>query len=111
MGLVTLTMFLRKKDNSQNPTKETKILNNNLQPIIKSIEESSDEQREIVRKFRLEMENFVTERSLESCVKALNLSMQLANIREQLLETYKQYISILESELKTSLKNNGDSNK
>lgn len=99
-------MFLKKKDSSQNSTKETKILNRNLPPIIKSIEESSDEQREIVKKFKLEMENFVTERSLESCVKALNLSMQLANVREQLLETYKQYIAILESELKTALRNN-----
>jgi|SRR5690349_18400604 hypothetical protein len=104
-------MFLKKRDSTQNPIKETKILNKNLQPIIKSIEETSDEQREIVKKFRLEMENFVTERSLESCVKTLNLSMQLANVREQLLETYKQYIAILELELKTSLKNNNDSNK
>lgn len=105
-------MFLRKKDSgSQNPTKETNILNKNLQPIIKSIEESSDEQREIVKKFKQEMENFVTERSLESCVKTLNLSMQLANVREQLLETYKQYISLLELELKNSLKNNNGSNK
>jgi len=105
-------MFLRKKDSSnQNPTKETKIINKNLQPIIKSIEESSDEQREIVKKFKLEMENFVTERSLESCVKTLNLSMQLANVREQLLETYKQYISLLELELKNSLRNNNGSNK
>lgn len=104
-------MFLRKKDSIQNPAKETKILNKNLQPIIKSIEESSDEQREIVKKFKLEMENFVTERSLESCAKTLNLSMQLANVREQLLETYKQYISILESELKNSIKNTNNSNK
>jgi hypothetical protein len=104
-------MFLKKRDSTQNPIKETKILNKNLQPIIKSIEETSDEQREIVKKFRLEIENFVTERSLESCVKTLNLSMQLANVREQLLETYKQYIAILELELKTSLKNNNDSNK
>ena len=104
-------MFLRKKDSSQNLAKETKILNKNLQPIIKSIEESSDEQREIVKKFKLEMENFVTERSLESCIKTLNLSMQLANVREQLLETYKQYISILESELKDSIKNTNDSSK
>lgn len=104
-------MFLRKKDSSQNPAKETKILNKNLQTIIKSIEESSDEQREIVKKFKLEMENFVTERSLESCVKTLNLSMQLANVREQLLETYKQYISILELELKNSIKNTNDYNK
>lgn len=111
MNLLIKIMFLKKKDNSENPAKETKILNKNLQPIKRSIEEISDEQREIVKKFKVEMEFFVTERSLESCVKTLNLSMQLANVREQLLESYKQYISILELELKLALKKNDNINK
>lgn len=96
-------MLLRKRTQDEFP-KETRILNENLQPIINSIEEISDEQREIVKKFKEEMQIFVTERSVESCVKTLNLSMQLANVREQLLGTYKQYITILEIELRDALR-------
>ena len=98
-------IFSRRRDESDY-VKETKLLNENLQHLVKSIEEASDDQREIVKQFKVEMENFVTERTLDSCIKALNLSMQLANLREQLLGIYKQYISILESELRTALKEN-----
>ena len=101
--ITNLVIFLRRRDQDES-VRETKILNENLQHIVKSIEEISDEQREIVKRFKLEMENFVTERTLDSCIKTLNSSMQLANVREQLLATYKQYISILESELKIALK-------
>ena len=101
--ITNLVIFLRRRDQGES-VRETKILNDNLQHIVKSIEEISDEQREIVKRFKLEMENFVTERTLDSCIKTLNSSMQLANVREQLLATYKQYISILESELKIALK-------
>ncbi|MDQ3083185.1 MAG: hypothetical protein M3Q77_00030, partial [Thermoproteota archaeon] len=83
--------------------RETKQLNENIQSIIKSIEEISDEQREMVKRFKLDMEIFASERSLESCVQTLNLSMQLANIREQLVETYKHYCLLLEHELKKAL--------
>lgn len=101
--ITNLVIFLRRRDQDES-VRETKILNENLQHIVKSIEEISDEQREIVKRFKLEMENFVTERTLDSCIKTLNSSMQLANVREQLLAIYKQYISILESELKIALK-------
>jgi N-glycosylase/DNA lyase len=74
--------------------------NKNLQEIIKTIEEFSDEQREIVAKFRHEMENFTVERSLESCLQALNLSIQLANTREMILDAYKKYCFLLENDLK-----------
>ena len=99
-------MIFPRKQNRADSFKETKLLNENLQHITKSIEEVSDDQREIIKKFKVEMENFVTERTLDSCIRTLNLSMQLANIREQLLGIYKQYISILESELKIALKEN-----
>jgi hypothetical protein len=98
-------IFSRRRDESDH-VKETKLLNENLQYLVKSIEEVSDDQREIVKQFKTEMENFVTERTLDSCIKTLNLSMQLANVREQLLGIYKQYISILESELRNALKEN-----
>ncbi len=95
-------IFLRKRPHEEDK-RETRQLNENIQSIIKSIEEISDEQREIVKKFKLEMEVFASERSLESCVQTLNLSMQLATIREQLVETYKHYCGLLEYELKKAL--------
>lgn len=101
--IINIVIFLRRRDQDES-VRETKILNENLQHIVKSIEEISDEQREIIKRFKLEMDDFVTERTLESCIKTLNSSMQLANVREQLLAIYKQYISILESELKLALK-------
>ena len=58
--------------------RETRQLNENIESIIKSIEEISDDQRELVKKFKLNMELFASERSLESCVQTLNQSMQLA---------------------------------
>ena len=97
-------MIFSRGRSQDEPIRETKILNENLQHIIKSIEELSDEQREIVKRFKVEMENFVTERTLDSCVRTLNSSMQLANVRDQLLAIYKEYISILESELRIALK-------
>jgi hypothetical protein len=83
---------------------ENPVINKNLPGIISTIEEFSDEQRDILRKFKHEMEKFTEERSLETCLQALNLSMQLANTREKLLEAYKQYSGLLEDELKNQLK-------
>ena len=96
--LVSLRKHLTEEDK-----RETKQLNENIESIIKSIEEISDEQRETVKKFKLNMELFASERSLESCLQTLNQSMQLANIREQLVETYKQYCQLLEHELRKAL--------
>jgi hypothetical protein len=83
--------------------KENTQLNDNIESIIKSIEEISDEQREIVKRFKSDMELFASERSLESCLQTLNQSMQLANLREQLVESYKQYCLLLEDELRKVL--------
>lgn len=95
-------IFLRKPPN-KDYEKETRQLNENIESIIKSIEEISDEQRELVKKFKLDMELFASERSLESCLQTLNQSMQLSNIRAQLVETYKQYCLLLEQELRKAL--------
>ena len=95
-------IFLRKNIDEDEQT-ETRQLNENIETIIKSIEEISDEQRELVKKLKLDMEIFASERSLESCLQTLNQSMQLASIREQLVETYKQYCYLLEQELRKAL--------
>jgi hypothetical protein len=97
-----LIFFKSKKEIHGNEV-DNSVINKNLQGIIKTIEEFSDEQREIVEKFKLEMEKFTRERSLESCLQALNLSMQLANTREKILEAYKEYCNLLENELKKLL--------
>jgi N-glycosylase/DNA lyase len=94
-----LILFKSRKEIHLNDT-DNSIFNKNLQEIIKTIEEFSDEQREIVEKFRHEMENFTVERSLESCLQALNLSIQLANTREMILDAYKKYCFLLENDLK-----------
>ncbi|MDN5846351.1 MAG: hypothetical protein L0H53_08775 [Candidatus Nitrosocosmicus sp.] len=92
-----------RKHLNEDEKRETRQLNENIESIIKSIEEISDEQRDIVKKFKIDMELFASERSLESCLQTLNQSMQLANIREQLVETYKQYCQLLEHELRKAL--------
>lgn len=49
--------------------------------------------------FSRAMNNFATDRSLETCLEALNASMQIANIRTKLVESYEYYARLLESEL------------
>ena len=94
--------FSKEKDN--NDPSYVPTINKHLPGIINTIEEFSDEQRVIVREFKREMEKFTEERSLDTCLQALNLSMQMANTKEKLLEAYKQYSSLLENELKNQTK-------
>jgi hypothetical protein len=101
--LCFILIFFKTKKEVPNNNAEDPIINKNLQETINTIEEFSDEQREIVEKFKLEMENFTRERTLESCLQSLNLSMQLANTREKLLLAYKEYCNLLENELKKKL--------
>lgn len=96
-----LILFRKKRDETEE--EGAGILNKNIQNITRTIEEFSDEQREIVKKFKAALEKFTSERTLESCLDVLNLSMQLSNIREKLLESYKQYSIFLEIELKKSI--------
>jgi hypothetical protein len=93
-------IFFKNKKEIQNSEEKNYAINQNLREIIGTIEEFSDEQRDIVGKFKHEMEKFTEERSLESCLQALNLSMQLSNTRDKLVEVYKQYSFLLENEIK-----------
>jgi hypothetical protein len=101
--LCFILIFFKTKKEVPNNNAEDPIINKNLQETINTIEEFSDEQREIVEKFKLEMENFTRERTLESCLQSLNLSMQLANTREKLLLAYKEYCTLLENELRKKI--------
>jgi hypothetical protein len=97
-----LIFFKTKKEPIDNNT-EVPNINKKIHEITRTIEEFSDEQREIIEKFKTDMEKFTIERTIESCLQALNLSMQLANTREKLIEAYKEYSVLLENELKKLL--------
>jgi methyl-accepting chemotaxis protein len=67
--------------------------------LIQTINEQSAEQRRILEVFNRAMNDFATQRSLETCLEALNASMQIANIRGKLVECYEYYARLLEKEV------------
>ena len=73
--------------------------NDEIDQLTQAINEQSSEQRKLMDTFNRSMNNFATERSLETCLDALNISMQIANIRGNLLESYKHYARLLEREI------------
>jgi hypothetical protein len=73
--------------------------NNEIDQLTNTINDQSSEQRKISDQFNKAMNNFATERSLETCLDALNLAMQLANIRGKLAESYEYYARLLEREI------------
>jgi hypothetical protein len=70
-----------------------------IDQLTKTINEHSDDQRKIKSQFNKAMNEFAAERSLETCLDALNLSMQLANVRGKLAESYEYYARMLEHEI------------
>ena len=70
-----------------------------IDELANTINEQSSEQRKTVNIFNKAMNNFASERSLESCLEALNASMQIANIRGKLVECYEYYARLLEREI------------
>lgn len=73
--------------------------NSEIDQLTNTINDQSSEQRKISDQFNKAMNNFATERSLETCLDALNLAMQLANIRGKLAESYEYYARLLEREI------------
>jgi hypothetical protein len=65
----------------------------------KAINELGDEQRKLVARFEKAMNGFATDRSLETCLDALNISIQLANTRGKLSEAWEHYARIMEGEV------------
>lgn len=80
-----------------------------INELASTINEQSSEQRKMVGTFNNAMNNFATERSLETCMEALNASMQIANVRGKLVECYEYYARLLEEEI-TRLKRSGGDN-
>lgn len=70
-----------------------------IDTLTSTINDLSSEQRKIMNQFNKAMNNFATDRSLETCLDALNLAMQLANIRAKLAESYEYYARLLEREI------------
>lgn len=70
-----------------------------IDQLTKTINDQSAEQKKIIAQFNKAMNDFAAERSLETCLDALNLSMQLANIRGKLAESYEYYSRTLEREI------------
>ena len=67
--------------------------------IEKLINENSSEHQQLLDSFKKSMDSFATERSMDTCLQALNVSIQLASVRSTLTELYKSYCRILEREV------------
>ena len=67
--------------------------------LVNSINKQKQEQKKIVSIFEEKMRIFATERSIESSLDVLNISIQLANIRGNLNRSFEQYVRNLEEEI------------
>ena len=67
--------------------------------LVNSINEQKLEQKKVVVLFEEKMKIFATERSIESSLDVLNISIQLANIRGNLTRSFEQYVRNLEEEI------------
>ncbi len=65
----------------------------------KLINENSSEHELLLESFKRSMNSFATERSIDTCLQSLNVSIQLASVRSTLMELYKTYCRILEKEV------------
>lgn len=70
-----------------------------VEDIEKLINENSSEHQLLLESFKESMNLFATERSMDTCLQSLNISIQLASIRSTLMELYKSYSRILEKEV------------
>ena len=84
-----------------------------IDQLTQAINEYSSEERKAIADFRRAMNDFATDRSVETCLESLNASMQIASIRGKLVESYEYYARLLEREitkLNRQTKDTGKSN-
>jgi hypothetical protein len=74
-------------------------MSGDIEELTNLINDQSSEQRKLINQFKFVMNRFASERSLDSCLEALNVCMQLTNTRQRLLESYQRYSRLLENEL------------
>jgi hypothetical protein len=70
--------------------------------LVNFIHEQKLEQKRIMEIFNIfneKMKVFATERSFESCLDILNITIQLSNIRANLIRSFEQYTKNLEDEM------------
>ena len=84
---------------SNSKTESVPSSSNDIEVLTKEIDENSIEHRRIMKIFDKAMNDFASDRSLDTCLEALNASIQIANLRHKLLQSYKHYSKILEIEL------------
>lgn len=70
-----------------------------IEDLERIISENSTEQKSLSEHFKISMNKFAGDRSVETCLDALNLSIQLASIRKKLMEAYELYARLLEGEI------------
>jgi hypothetical protein len=70
-----------------------------IDQLTRAIDEYSSEERKAIAVFQKAMNGFATDRSFETCLESLNASMQIANIRAKLVESYEYYARLLEKEI------------
>jgi hypothetical protein len=70
-----------------------------VEDLEKMINENSSEHQMLLKSFKESMNSFATERSIDTCLQSLNISIQLASVRSTLMESYKSYCHILEEEV------------
>jgi hypothetical protein len=63
------------------------------------INDQSSEQKDLIIQFESALNRFASDRSLDSCVEALSICIQLTNTRRRLLESYQRYSTLLENEI------------
>lgn len=88
----------------------TEIDSKSVEDLEKMINENSSEHQLLLESFKESMNLFATERSMDTCLQSLNISIQLASIRSTLMELYKTYSHILEKEVVRLRKNCNDDN-
>jgi len=81
-----------------------------VEDLEKMINENSSEHQLLLESFKESMNLFATERSMDTCLQSLNISIQLASIRSTLMGLYKTYNHILEKEVVRLRKNCNDDN-
>lgn len=67
--------------------------------LVNSINEQKLEQKKVVALFEEKMKIFATERSIESSLDILSISIQLSNIRGNLIRSFEEYVRNLEEEI------------
>lgn len=70
-----------------------------IEELTNFINDQSSEQKILIIQFKSAMNRFASERSLDSCLEALNVCMELTNTRRRLLESYQRYSRLLEKEI------------